>query len=499
MKKAAFATAALIILVAASIFVGLPLADKQVAAELRAELERSGEVKVGAVEVGLLGRRVVLSDLTIAGGTGADFELTAAHFEVQGLSWPLAELLRGRTPFSGFRWGDPLQAARVDARDVRLVDDAAMTEWRTASIVAEDVDLARFDGDVAGGDGGVELPARALAALAVGRLEQRDASFTSTVDGQKLGVESMVIERFDRGLIAKLAVGTFSAGAENLPTATLTIHEISADGVDLRKPLDELASGRRRLGQPLGRLWAERFVVAGMGGLALSTYGISLDRITTEQKHESGTVVLSRTRIDGLVVNPPSDNAKAAELRAGLEAIGVSELKLAVDCGAREDHGTGVFKIENCTVTSPELATIGFGLTIVDVDDSFWRVLDEGDFSHASTSKAALGSADLVIADKSLLERVLKAVAKDTGTPVALLRPLAALQVRKYQPPGVLITDELTKLADTVARFVEQGGRLTLTVHPEPPFAFSRMDYLLTPGPDLVSVFGLSAELTKSK
>ena len=497
MKKAAFVTAALIVLVVAGIFVGLPLADKQVAAELRAELERSGDVKVGTVEVGLLGRRVVLSDLTIAGGVDADFDLTASHFEVQGLSWPLVELLRGRTPFSGFRWGDPLQAARVEARDVRLVDHAAMTEWRAASIIAEDLDLARFDGDVVGGDGGVELPARALAALTVGRLEQRDVSFASTVDGQKLGIGSMVIERFDRGLIARLAVGTFTAGVEDLPTATLAIREISADGVDLRKPLDELASGSRRLGQPLGRLWAEHFVVAGMGGLALSTYGISLDRIATEQKHESSTVIVSRTRIDGLVVNPPSDNAKAVELRTGLEAIGVSELKLAVDCGAREDRGVGVFKIENCAVTSPELAKIGFDLTIVDADDNFWRILDEGDLRQLGTSTAALGSADLVIADKSLLERVLKAVAKNTGTPVVLLRPLAALQIRKYQPPGVLITDELTKLADTVARFVERGGTLTLTAHPEPPFAFSRMGYVLTPGPDLVSVFGLSATLAK--
>ena len=496
MKKAAFATAALILLVVVGIFIGLPLADKQLAAELRAELERSGDVKIGTVEVGLLGRRVVLSDLTVA-GEDADFEFTASYFEVQGLSWPLVELLQGRTPFSGFRWGDPLQAARVEARDVRLVDRAALTEWRAASIVAEDVDLARFDGDVAESDGSVELPARALAALTVGRLEQRDAAFASTVDGQKLGVGSMVIERFDRGRIANLMVGNFVAGAEDLPPATLSIGEISASGVDLRKPLDALASGRRRLGQPLGRLWAEHLVVAGVGGLALSSYGISLDRIATEQKYESSTVIVSRTRIDGLVVNPPAENAGAAQLRKGLEAIGVSELKLAVDCGAREDRGAGVFKIENCAVASPELAKIGFDLTIVDADDNFWRVLDEGDLKLVATSKAALGSADLVIADKSLLERVLKAVAKDTGTPVMLLRPLAALQVRKYQPSGVLITDALTKLADTVARFVEQGGTLTLTAHPEPPFAFSRMDYLLTPGPDLVNVFGLSATLAK--
>jgi hypothetical protein len=479
-------------------FVGLPVVEKHAALELRAEMEQSGEVKVGAVEVGLFGRRVVLSDLTITGGPGADFELTAAHLDVQGLSWPLAELLHGRTPFSGFRWGDPLRAGRIEARDVRLVDRAAMTDWHAMSIVAEDIDLARFDGDVVvGRDPGIALPARALAALTVRRLEQRDASFASTVDGQTLGFGSVVVERFDRGLIANFAVGDFKVGAKGLRTAELDIHEISAVGLDLRKPLDELASGKRRLGQPLGRLWAERFVIAGIGGLALSPYGISLERMTTEQRHESDTVILSRTRIDGLVINPPSDSTKASEIKAGLEAIGVSELKLAVDCSAREDRGAGVFKLENCSMTSPGLAEIGLGMTVVGIDENFWHALDEGNFSHVSTSKAALGEAELVIADKSLLERTLKAVARNTGTPVMLLRPLAALQIRKYQPPGVLITDSLTKLLDTIARFVEQGGTLTLTAHPEPPFAFSRADYLLTPGPDLVSVFGLSATLSK--
>lgn len=498
MKKAAFVTAALIILLAGGAFIGLPAIEKHAALELRAELERSGEVKVGTVEVGLLGRRVVLSDLAIAGGPGADFELTAAYLDVQGLSWPLAELLHGRTPFSGFRWGDPLQAGHLEARDVRLVDRAAMTEWRAASIVADDIDLARFDGDVVGGDRGIELPARALAALIVRRLEQRDVSFASTVDGQALSLGSVVVERFNRGLVGNFAVGDFKVGAKGvLPTVAVDVREISAVGLDLRKPLDGLASGAQRLGQPLGRLWAERFVIAGVGGSALSLYGISLERVTAEQKHESDAVILSRTRIDGLVVNPPSGSAKAAELKTGLEAIGVGELKLALDCGAREDRGAGVFKIENCAVTSPGLAEIGFGMTVVGVDENFWRALDEGDFRHVSTSKAALGAADLVIADKSLLERTLKAVAKTSGTPAALLRPLAALQIRKYQPPGVLITDALTKLLDTVARFIEQGGTLTLTAHPEPPFAFSRADYLLTPGPDLVSVFGLSATLSK--
>ena len=36
------------------------------------------------------------------------------------------------------------------------------------------------------------------------------------------------------------------------------------------------------------------------------------------------------------------------------------------------------------------------------------------------------------------------------------MRANLAQEVRRYQPPGVLITEDMTKLLDTVARFVEQ-------------------------------------------
>ena len=50
----------------------------------------------------------------------------------------------------------------------------------------------------------------------------------------------------------------------------------------------------------------------------------------------------------------------------------------------------------------------------------------------------------------------------------------------------MLITQDMTQLLDTVARFVEQGGTLTFDAKPEPPLGIDRIDYLTSPGADLV-------------
>jgi hypothetical protein len=48
-----------------------------------------------------------------------------------------------------------------------------------------------------------------------------------------------------------------------------------------------------------------------------------------------------------------------------------------------------------------------------------------------------------------------------------------------------------------VARFVETGGTLTIDAKPDPPVGLDRVSYLRTPGPDWVSVLGLSATLSR--
>ena len=88
-----------------------------------------------------------------------------------------------------------------------------------------------------------------------------------------------------------------------------------------------------------------------------------------------------------------------------------------------------------------------------------------------------------MLADKSLLERSLRAFGTMTGQPVATLRANWAREVRRFQPSGVLITQSMTKLLDTVARFVEQGGTLVVEAKPDPPVGFDRMEYLPIPAP----------------
>jgi hypothetical protein len=60
-----------------------------------------------------------------------------------------------------------------------------------------------------------------------------------------------------------------------------------------------------------------------------------------------------------------------------------------------------------------------------------------------------------------------------------------------------LITEDLTKLLDAVARFVESGGTLTLEARPNPPVGLDKASYFRTPGPDWVNLLGLSATLSK--
>ena len=69
--------------------------------------------------------------------------------------------------------------------------------------------------------------------------------------------------------------------------------------------------------------------------------------------------------------------------------------------------------------------------------------------------------------------------------------------MRRFQPPGVLITEDMTKLLDTVARFIETGGTLTLEAKPDPPIGIDKLEHFRRPGPDLVNMLGLGATLSR--
>jgi len=61
----------------------------------------------------------------------------------------------------------------------------------------------------------------------------------------------------------------------------------------------------------------------------------------------------------------------------------------------------------------------------------------------------------------------------------------------------VLISEAMTRLLDTVARFVERGGTLTVEAKPEPPLGIEGLWSLGRPGADLVRLLGLSASLSR--
>ena len=102
-------------------------------------MERDGTTTVGAVEVGLFDRRILLTNLQ-----SRQFgEITIGRWQASGLAWPLDELIKGRTPVSGLQLGDPLRAARLELTDLHVVEDSA--NWSVGSVVVEGFDLERYD------------------------------------------------------------------------------------------------------------------------------------------------------------------------------------------------------------------------------------------------------------------------------------------------------------------------------------------------------------------
>jgi len=139
-KKSAIAAAAVIALVGAAA-AAVPVVERLAAAQVKSGIESDGVTKIGSVEIGLFDRRITLHDLKSAGPS----DVSVGRWQASGLTWPLGELLRGRTPIVGFQWGDPLRAERVELQDLRLVDRAAGSRWSMDWLGIDGLDLARFD------------------------------------------------------------------------------------------------------------------------------------------------------------------------------------------------------------------------------------------------------------------------------------------------------------------------------------------------------------------
>jgi hypothetical protein len=389
-----------------------------------------------------------------------------------------------------------LQADRVELENVRVVDKGTGGRWSLDALAVDGVDLARYDGRYQGAYPDVVLTARALAALSLRHLDQRNTIFRLPGAGDTIGAASIAIDRYDHGRMASLAVASLEATAKEGTAPLYSIAEIKAAGLDFGRVLAAMASEQWFPGSPSGRVDIEQASATGFGGETLRRYGISLAGMKFDTVHEADKVSRVRSRIEGFVLVPPLRGLEGLSVRLALQSMGLKDVRADFECNVSEDRGKGWASLDRCAAVAPDLGEIDLSGRITGADPAFWRAVD-GDVTAIQDSVAGLASAKLVVTDKSLLERGLRALSAMGGQPIAATRSNLARDIRRYQPPGILITQAMTDLLDTVARFVEQGGTLTIEAKPDHPVGFDRMAYLASPGADLISALGLSATLSK--
>lgn len=468
----------------------VPFAEDFAASRLKSDLAQNG-VQVEMVKVGLFARSVSLRN--VAGGPNG--ELKIDEWEASGLAWPLNELLKGRLPFRGLDWGDPLHVARLHMRNFRLAEPDASNSWAIGELTGTNIDLPRYDSTYEGPFRNQVMVARLLGALSVERLEQSDLIYVS-LEQMSQSAARLSLTGYAHGLIDALEMKDFQVKPADARMAGLTVADTTARGVDLRRPIAIASSIDWEPGTPIGRVPVAEGRMSGFAGDLMTRYGLSLGSISAETARE-GEFSRSRVRIDDFVLAPSLRSVEAVGIFLALQSMNLKEVRLAFECSTLEDRARHALKVEGCKLSGHDLAEISLTAQVIDTDDEFWRAIDEADLFGLLGTKAALSSAKLVIADKSLLQRSLQAKARLSGQPAAAERAALAAEIRRFQPAGVLITQDMSKVFDAVARFVEQGGTLTLDALPQPALGLEKIDYLLKPGADLVNALGLTATVSR--
>lgn len=490
MKKAVVVIAVVLAVLSAAGLAGVPFAEKYFAGQIRDSLAQGG-IGAEGVSVSLFERSVALDKVASANG-----DVKVGSWKVEGLAWPFDELRKGRLPFAGVGWGTPLKAARVHLEDIRIADPDEDGSWTIKEITAEEIDLPRYDPTYEGSFPGEVLTARLLRALSAKRVEQTEFART-TLEETLLSTRKVVVVDYVQGLIGKLEAEDVKVGSRGQQPAELTLNELSGSGIDLRRALDLTSSADWEPGAPVGRIPIASGQVSGFGGSLMARYGLSLGKISTETVSESRDISRSRLRIEGFVLAPSTRSIEAMATRAVLQAMSLEAVHVDFDCRGIDDRARHEVRLEDCRLKAPDLADLSFTATFVDTDEEFWDAIDFGDIDALLGSKAALASAKLVVSDKGLLLRSLQAKSKLGGKSPAEERAELAGEIRRHQPADVLITQDMTKLLDTVARFVEQGGTLTIGAAPQPALGLDKLEYLGRPGADLVNALGLTATLSR--
>ncbi len=487
MKKAVVATTAIIALAGLAV-AAIPIVEHRAADNIKQQIESDGVTTVGSVKVGLFDRSVTLTNVR----STRDETVSAERWTVSGLAWPLGEVLRGHVPFGGWRLGDPLQAGRIEVTKLRVAF-AAGQAWTVGSIAVDGLDLARYDSEIGSGPfRWVILGARTTRALAVRQFEEHDVAYTAPGTTNSVTIASISLENLAQGKLGAFVLSGFRVRGSN-PGEEFGLDQMKIAGLDLERVLTSMSDSAWRFGRPLGRISLDLLRASGFGGEALVRRGLALDSVTIESTRQADGNTRARTRIDGFVFAPPLRGLETLQARVAMMAMGLKELRLRFDCSGIEDRKKGEVSVGPCALVGTDLGEIDLDVEFAQADAPFWQALDGGDAALLARSKVALASAKLVLADKGLLERWLKAVATASGQTPAVARSRLAQQVRQFQPAGVLITDDMTKLLDTGARFVEQGGTLTVECKPDPPLGLRQLSALATPGPDLINLLGVTA------
>jgi len=488
-RKAVAAVAAAVALAGAAI-AAVPLVEQRAAASIKREIEAPGLAEVEEVRVGLFDRSVTFTNLRSRGIEG----ISAGHWSLSGLAWPLGELLRGNTPFGGWGPGQPLRAQHLEMKDVRLGD--GLRSLRLASLSVEGLDLERYDPDT-GTSSAQELigVARILQAVRLRRLDLAGFSFSDAMDGSRFAVASVALGDVDHGTFGTVQMSGLEVAGEAAGAPAFRLDEVQFTGLDFTRVLRSVSAPTWRPGRPTGRVNLVHGHASGFGGELMSRYGVSLGKVTTDATREAGGVLQTRSRVEGFVYAPPLRGLENIQARAVMAAMGLGEVRLDIDCAGTENRDRGEAQIGHCTLAGPDLAEIDLSARVEKGDAAFWSALDGGDMAAMMRSSVVLVKARLVLADKGLIDKAFRGAAVLSRRPADQARQSFAQEVRRFQPAGVLITDDLTKLLDTAARFVEKGGTLTIEANPDPPFGMAKVGYLMKPGPDLIDLLGITATL----
>jgi hypothetical protein len=491
MKPWKVATVAVLVAVVAAAIVGQPYAEDWLARRIRAAIENGGQVSVARVEVGLFERRLTISDIH----STRQGDLTAKRWQATGLGVPLGDLVRGRVRLFAFRPGDPLYADRVVLEDARFSDGVTGAGWTIGSLTMEGVDLERYD---ATASGPFQFPARVARlglALSIRHLEETKVVYTLAGMPATIAIDAMMLDGLEHGRIGKVGFIGLAVRPRGADAPSVKAAEAGASGLDLGPLLTTFSSPTWSPGQPIGRVSVDQASASGFSGDSFARYGMALDSVSLDTSHE-GDISRSRTRVTGFSIAPPFGRRELQGLSSTLAAMKLKALQLELDCTGSVEKPKGEFGVDRCQLVGADLGTLDFTARFVGADQALWQALERGNYFALSRSKVALASAKMALADKGILQHLAQAVAADSGQPLPSVRAALADQVRHYQPAGVLITDQLTKLLDTVAQFMEKGGTLAIELKPDPPIELTSPS-LNRPGPDLVELLGASATLSK--